>query len=226
MTATLNGHQVPDVGAVLRRTDKRVAGRAGDDPLPVETIEAFAQAVQTQIVEPLLGGYLPAPDTGAAEAVRLRGELQRQTDLVDELRKHVEARDRSVALAHRERDAARAELTNEREIQRQRAESERNATQRALDEARAEAASAKAERDKLKARLDDVQIELADTRRQLAEATQQPHRHLYELPAPDARPQPCTCGHEFPTPRRARPGAAPPDPFAELFARIRREIET
>ncbi|PXY21152.1 hypothetical protein [Prauserella muralis] len=82
MTATLNGHALPDPATVLKRVDDRLARKAGDDPLPAETIDAFADAVRTQIVEPLTAN---PPD--AAELAQLRADLQCANDIVAELRK-------------------------------------------------------------------------------------------------------------------------------------------
>lgn len=223
MTATLNGHALPDPATVLKRVDDRLARKAGDDPLPAETIDAFADAVRTQIVEPLAAN---PPD--AAELAQLRADLQRLSAEVTDVRKQ---RGHLRAEVARLTEAAN-EAADARQLLEQSQAEVRKLTMQ-LTEANGAARSARAERDKARERLQEIQLELAEAKAALEErpaVDAATHRHAYPLNGPDQIPGPCIdCDKPFPW---TEPGAehapddAPdePQPWGELFARIRREL--
>lgn len=202
---------IPDVALVLKREDERQCRRAGDDPLPPDTIDTLAAAVRKQIVDPLLA---QTPSSGDHEG--LRADNFRLAEQAETLRREVNELGEKVTAAARERDDAQAETRR---------------VQRALDKVRAEVVSFKAERDALQNRLQEVEVDLQAAHKALDEQAAdnvEPHRHLWEVPEPNAEPQPCSCGLEYPrlhvadasrdlpTPR--------PEPWAHIIDRLRVEL--
>lgn len=232
MTATMPTEQrVPDPVTVLKRVDDRLARRAGDDPLPAETIAEFGRAVQEQIVEPLLAGT-PAADPAVA------AELQHKDDVITELRRIVDGHARSCDRLK----ADNARLSDE--IEQARTE---------CGEARAEATAAKGEARRAAGEVDLLGSELRASRDQLArvmmaadkeaatlkariaelEAKRSSsdgvrHEHRYPWPRPGELPQPCKCGQPYPRAHLAEPRedvpATEPEPWADLFAGIRADL--
>ncbi|RZQ59816.1 hypothetical protein [Amycolatopsis suaedae] len=205
MTTTMPG--IPDPSTVLRRVDNRLATRAGDDPLPPETIDEFAEAVRRQIMEPLAAGAAAPVDDGELE--ELRGQLadaeQRATtattDLADLRRQLDELADVQ----------ARAEVYRQ-ERDAEAAENQRLAT--LLEEARRAAS--------------EVADELERVRGEVpAEAE---HRHAYPWDDPKGVPGSCACGHAYPrtlppVDTDDEPEAAAPEPWAGLLGRVRAELK-
>lgn len=136
MTTTVPARQaaLPDPATVLKREDARLARKAGDDPLPASTIDAFAQVVQRQIIEPLLAGHPVAP----SQDTELRAENARLTDAVDTLRRQVNDQAEQIDKAR----ALRAQL----------------------DTATAAAATAQGELEKAKRKASQAEAELAAAR--------------------------------------------------------------
>ncbi|MEU0465068.1 hypothetical protein ABZ215_13780 [Amycolatopsis sp. NPDC006131] len=223
----------PDVYAVLKRTDERIARQRGYDPLGDDTIKPFADAVR-----PLIETSAPArPDPTAA------AELQHKDDVIAELRRTVDGHARScdrlktdkqrlaeeLEQARAELAAARAEA-NEAKAQFRGASGEVNRLTSELRAGRQQLARAMAVADeeaaKFKARI--AELEQAVDRPSAEGAG---HRHLYLAAEPGQPIGPCTdpaCGKPYPRNQIAdlsgEVAPTPPEPWAPLFQRIRGEL--
>lgn len=249
MTAVANGTDT-DIELILRRADEKLARRAGDDPLPAETITAFAGAVR-----PLIGAGASSPDAAF--------ELQRRDDLITELRKHVEARDRTIdrAKAETERKIASATAAAEGDSAKWKREVERLTTdlnaarsnverlnrqlteqRRQLDaehdQTRQALLDVSNQRDEQASKIRQLEEDAVEVANDLASAHQaldeqaaqnvEPHRHLYPWAAPGELPEPCACGQPYPRAELPEPRAdipePEPEPWADLLGRVRTEL--
>lgn len=228
MTATLAPTDLDDV---VRRADDRWARRHGDEPAAPEYLQQIVAAVR-----PLLG-QPPAGPVDDVQVKQLLFDKQRLQDLVDELRKHVDARDRTIDRQKSALEQVKAELAG----------ANRAADSTALREKLA-AAGADIERlttlttelDKqVQARgsiIERRENELALQRRtadkiraDLAAAQQraETHHHQYVVDAPGTEPKACECGQPYPRTTIAVEDVkpSPPEPWAELFGQIRAEAK-
>ncbi|MEU0515826.1 hypothetical protein [Amycolatopsis sp. NPDC006125] len=223
----------PDVYAVLKRTDERIARQRGYDPLGDDTIKPFADAVRPLIETGAAAG--PSPAAAA--------ELQHKDDVIAELRRivdgHARSCDRLQADKQRlaeELEQARAELAaaraeaNEAKAEFRGASGEVNRLTSELRAGRQQLTRAMAAADeeaaKLKARIAELE-QVAD--RSSAEGAA--HRHFYLAAEPGQPIGPCmdpACGKPYPrnhiADRSAEVSSTPQEPWAPLFQQIRGEL--
>jgi hypothetical protein len=226
MTATI---AAADVDVTVKRADARWASRNGDEPASPDYLKHMADAVR-----PLLGQ--PGGQVDDVQVKQLLADKQRLGDLVDELRKHVDARDRTLDRQKSALEQVKAELAG----------ANRAADSTALREKLA-AAGADVERlttltneleNQVKARgsiIERRETELAqergvidELRRQLAAVEQPaPHHHRYPVDAPGSTPRPCECGQPYPRTAVVTAVVKPsaPEPWADLFGQIRDEAK-
>lgn len=112
MTATIA--PAADLDGVIRRADSRWARRHGDEPAAPEYLKQIIDAVR-----PLLGQPAAAP-ADDSQLDQLLFDKQRLQDLVDELRKHVAARDKTLDRQARELAALKQDLATAEEDTRRR----------------------------------------------------------------------------------------------------------
>jgi hypothetical protein len=91
--------QVPDVGKVLERADRRWASRRPDEPADTEYLAALALAVQQQVVDQLT----TAPVVDDTEVRLLRADNASLADQLEQLRRELSTKDADL-------DTARDEL--------------------------------------------------------------------------------------------------------------------
>ncbi|WP_027946571.1 hypothetical protein [Amycolatopsis taiwanensis] len=206
MTKAIDSNQ-PDVELLLRRVDEKLARRAGDDPLPAETITAFADAVR-----PLLG-----TSTGGDLAA---AELEHKDSVIAELRRIVDGHARSC-------DRLKADQ--------QRAASENRRLAEQLEAARGEVASKQALIERYLKAVDEERADLNGRIAALQKALEERsssdgerHQHFYPADQPGAVPGPCACGHPYPRAHiRDRSGDVPlevPDAWAQIFGQLRDQL--
>ncbi|RSD21974.1 hypothetical protein [Amycolatopsis eburnea] len=225
MTATLA--PAADLEGVVRRADDRWARRHGDEPAAPEYLRQIVDAVR-----PLLGQPVAAPADGD-QVQQLRDDKQRLGDLVAELRKDVEARDRTIDSQKATVEQAKAELASARRAAAAKlaaadADVERLTAQVTELDTQVQARGAIIER--RDADIAQLHANVDELRRKLdaAEQATPPHQHRYLVDAPGTEPQACECGHPYP--RAVVPTEpvkpSPPEPWAKLFGQIRAEAKT
>lgn len=221
MSGQTNGF---DVRGLLERTDARMARKNGDDPLPPETIDAFAQAVEAQL--PKLNGngaggssatVVAALERDIAEAKSLAASVRSERDRLAMRLQEVQI---DLAAARQEleqlrRDGGRAvEIVGETGARVTALQDQLDAQQTELEKLGREHGKSLQENLQLTERvdaqrdeLDAVNAERDQLRTKLGEAlkagrprhTATPvHEHRYPQAAPDELPGPCECGKPFP----------------------------
>jgi hypothetical protein len=199
MTATV---QVPEVAKVLELADRRFAARAGDDPATPEYLAVLTRAVQQQVIDQLPAGVPVAIDTH--ELDNLRVDYKRSGEIVAELRRELSWKDGQLSTAQI------AAAGRDEEYKRQR------------DRQVAELADALDERDAALKVRDEARRAIED----LATANANGHHHTYEWTGPAAEPSSCPCGQPYPRGAIRHTSTKPsaPEPFAELFGKIRAQL--
>jgi hypothetical protein len=189
-----------DVLTILRRTERTWCRQNADESRGPGYLELLADAVRD---------HLAASDVDAAPS---------NSDAVDGAQRDALRAIGALEATRRERDDARAERDQRdariieltKEVGRLRADLAARDTEREHD--RQAVTNVLGERDRLVAEL----------------AKKQPHRHVYEWPAPDKPIEPCSCGRPFPRYRQdvEEWGDDIPDiePWAELLGRVRDEL--
>lgn len=202
MTATVTGQ--PDVELILRRVDERLARRAGDDPLPAETLAAFADAVR-----PLLGAGAAVDPAPLDEQARLREQLERVMKTAD----------------------AEAERLNAKVTELQAKLDDSATVSEAWAQALAEAAEQRAALWELvKAAVRDRRQawqHAAEVERALAQQSSVEHEHKYPVEQPGDTPAACRCGKPYPRAYLLNPGEyepEEPDAWTRFFAGIREQL--
>lgn len=236
MTATVA--KIPDPLTVLRRAEQKATGEEPGD------LTHLADAVRAHIIGPLTAGGTPVVDD--VQVKQLQFDKQRLQDLVDELRKHVDARDGSLDRQKQAFDALKGDL-GRLKTERDEARAERDTARAQLRDRPASGVDAslleQAQRDnaRLADELAQTQEQLANTRRDLRaanhtldeiaddEASRPAARHRCSFPAaePGAEPGPCECGKPWPRSAAAvETEEVIPDvePWGDLFGQIRTEL--
>lgn len=222
MTSTVNGI---DWRRVLERTDEKLAKRSGDDPLPAETIAAFARAVEaqlqgrqgdaTQLGDEILRWQECAGEQ-AGEIERLRAEANEWArkyngEARDQIRdleserstlqeRHERMREAYAAeqRAHAELKAENAELADQLAATSallRRAARTVSAFRRTLAATDRELDQARKDAETWQSEYERVRDDALDD---LVEKLDEPHRHLHEVPSRRAAPLPCECGRPWP----------------------------
>lgn len=111
MTATI---AAADLDVAVRRADDRWARRHGDEPAAPEYLKQITDAVRPLLTQPVAA---PSDDSRVKQ---LLFDKQRLQDLVDELRKHVAARDKALDRQAREIAALKQDLATAEEDTRRR----------------------------------------------------------------------------------------------------------
>lgn len=184
-----------DWTVVLRRVDTKLAKRTGDDPLPVETIAAFARAVEDH-AGAAPNGTAPAE---SAEHDALRDALEKANAELEQLRKRSKIAGGDFEILREQADS------RHRECEELRAENATLADQLAQATKTAElAAHLRIEADGWKAELDALTAERNELREHL-KAAKRPripappaHIHAYPWESPDKLPGACACGKQYP----------------------------
>lgn len=213
MTSTVTGQRVPDPGTVLKRVHTRIVRELGDDPLPAEMFADFVDAVQQQIVEPLLDAVGIDDMALIAELETLRGELDEARRRESERTGHLNDLRDKLAAAEAERVRLGGLVEN---------------AERKASESAAAAATWESEYERVR---DEQLEELVEAKRALDERSSmddQRHKHEYPAERPGEVPGDCECGHPYPRAhildRSTELPAEEPDAWARFFAGLRNEL--